>query len=654
MGEETTALNFPSQTPVAEAASDERRQAMLDSEALASIIASAMDAIITIGADQRIVLFNHAAEKMFLISVDDAIGQPIDRFIPERYRAAHQTHVPTFGATHSTKRRMGALGAIYGLRSNGEEFPIEASISHIEAGGQRLYTVILRDLTQRVETEARLREQAALLDHAQDAILVRDLAGHVLFWNKSAERIYGWPAAEVMGRDVREFIYIRGTDEYDKAMQTLMARGEWMGEMRHSTRDGIEKIAEARWTLVRDEDGTPKSVLSINTDVTERKKLETQFLRAQRMESLGTLAGGIAHDLNNILAPILMAVQLLERRARDPESQQMLRTLLINAERGADMVKQVLSFARGVTGEHVTLQPRHLVKEIVKILRETLPKSIEVSYQIPEEEWPILGDATQMHQVLMNLCVNARDAMPDGGKLTIKVENTHLDENYARMHLEARPGRYVVVTVADTGTGIPPHIIDKIFEPFFTTKEHGKGTGLGLSTVSGIVRGHGGFINVYSEADRGTQFRVFLPAITVAESHALVEAQSDMPMGQGEVVLVVDDEMAIREITRSTLEAFGYHVLTASDGTEAIAQYAQNKDSIQVVLTDMMMPYLDGAATIRALQKINPQVRIIASSGLTENGRHHEAAQAGVKTFLSKPYTAERLLKALAEILGRG
>src|SRR5205085_12229510 len=215
----------------------------------------------------------------------------------------------------------------------------------------------------------------------------------------------------------------------------------------------------------------------------------------------------------------------------------------------------------------------------------------------------------RIHQVLMNLCVNARDAMPDGGKLSIKVENLYLDENYARLHIEAKPGRYAIITVADTGTGIPAHIVDKIFEPFFTTKEHGKGTGLGLSTVTGIVRGHGGFINVYSEPDRGTQFRVFLPAITLTESYALEEEQSDMPLGQGEVVLVVDDEMAIREITKSTLEAYGYRVLTASDGTEAIAIYAQNKDTIQVVLTDMMMPYLDGAATIRALQKVNPQVR---------------------------------------------
>ena len=612
-----------------------------------------MDAIITIDSDQRIILFNGAAEKMFCVSADEALGQPIDRFIPERYREAHHLHVPKFGTTRVTKRTMGSLGAIHGLRANGEEFPIEASISHIESDGHRLYTVILRDLTRRIEVEARLREQAALLDHAQDAILVRDLNDRILFWNKSAERIYGWSAEEVIGLNVRQVLYAKGSEELDRAILTLMERGEWMGELRHGTRDGTEKISEARLTLVRDEGGNPKSILAINTDITERKKLETQFLRAQRMESLGTLAGGIAHDLNNILSPILMAVQLLQRRATEFESQQMLRTLLINAERGADMVKQVLSFARGVSGEHITLQPRHLIREIVKILRETLPKSIEVSYETPEEMWPINGDATQIHQVLMNLCVNARDAMPDGGKLSIKIDNAYLDENYARMHLEAKPGRYVVITVADTGTGIPGHIVDKIFEPFFTTKEPGKGTGLGLSTVSGIVRGHGGFINVYSEIDKGTQFRVFLPAVDIHQFQQVVEKQLSMPVGHGEVVLVVDDEMAIREITKSTLEAYGYRVLTASDGTEAIALYAQNKEIIQIVLTDMMMPYLDGAATIRALQKIDPRVAIIASSGLTESGRAVEAVNAGVKMFLPKPYTAERLLKALAETLGR-
>lgn len=619
---------------------------------LASIIASAMDAIITVDDEQRITLFNAAAEKMFQWPAERALGQPINRFIPERFRAAHRKHIPEFGATQVTRRSMAALGTVYGLRTNGEEFPIEASISQIETHGKNFYTVIIRDITHRKQVEEQLREQAALLDHAQDAILVRDLDDRILYWNQSAERIYGWTAAEVLGKDVREVMYKQSAREFEKALKALKEGGEWTGELHHTTKDGREIIAESRLTMVYDEAGNPKSVLAINTDITDKKKLETQFLRAQRMESLGTLAGGISHDLNNILAPILMAVELLQRRTNDPDSQQILKTLLINAERGADIVKQVLSFARGFSGERITLQPTHLVKEIAKILKETLPKSIAVYLDIKDGIWPISGDATQIHQVLMNLCVNARDAMPAGGTLTIRLENANLDDNYARMHLEAKPGRYVIITVGDTGTGIPSHIIDKIFEPFFTTKEPGKGTGLGLSTVSGIVRGLGGFVNVYSELNKGTQFRIFFPGLTIAALEQAEEDSPDLPYGHGEMVLVVDDEAAIREVTRRTLEAFNYSVMTANDGTEAIALYAQNREVIRVVLTDMMMPYLDGPATIRALKKINPEIKIIASSGLTDNGRSIEAFGPNVKRFLSKPYTADKLLRTLAEVIG--
>jgi two-component system cell cycle sensor histidine kinase/response regulator CckA len=247
----------------------------------------------------------------------------------------------------------------------------------------------------------------------------------------------------------------------------------------------------------------------------------------------------------------------------------------------------------------------------------------------------------------MNFFVNARDAMPAGGKLTIKADNVSIDDNYARMNLEAKPGRFVLITIADSGMGISPKIINRIFEPFFTTKELGKGTGLGLSTALGIVKSHGGFINVYSEPSRGTQFKIYLPA---AESSFAVgaDASASLPLGRGELILVVDDEIAIREITKGTLEAYGYRALTAADGTEAVALYAQHKDDIKVVLTDLMMPYMDGPVTIRALQKLNPNVRIIASSGLAENSRSIE----GAKLFLPKPYTAERLLKALAEVIG--
>ncbi|HYJ45755.1 MAG TPA: PAS domain S-box protein [Pyrinomonadaceae bacterium] len=513
------------------------------------------------------------------------------------------------------------------------------------------YIAIRYDITERKRAEERIRQQAALLDKAQDAILVRDLEGHILFWNQAAEEIYGWSKEEAIGRNAREFLYKGSPSQFEKAVETLLEKGEWAGEMHQLTKAGDEITVESRWTLVRDDAGEPYSVLVINTNITERKKIEAQFLRAQRMESIGTLAGGIAHDLNNVLSPILMSVDMLRLKLSDPESQQYLKMLQASAERGADMIKQVLSFARGVQGERIPMEPKYLIKDVVKILRDTLPKSINIRFNLPDRLWPVAADATQIHQVLMNLCVNARDAMPQGGHLTLRAENITLDENYARMHLEAKPGHYVMIAVMDTGVGIPAETLNKIFEPFFTTKEMGKGTGLGLSTAMSIVKSHGGFVNVYSELGKGTEFSLYLPAIEMGAAEQAQKRNSDLPLGSGELVLVVDDEEAIREITKGTLETFGYRVLTASDGTEAIALYAANRDEVRAVITDMMMPFMDGPATIRALQKLNPQVKIIAASGLAANEKAAEAANAGVKVFLPKPYTAEKLLTALYDIL---
>ncbi len=520
-----------------------------------------------------------------------------------------------------------------------------------ERGKPYQYVAIRYDITERKRAEERLIEQASLIDHAQEAILVRDLDDRVLFWNKGAERLYGWTAEEIQGRRIFEFLYKNRTDQFDEAKRELLETGNWSGEMRQVTKDGRDISVESHWTLVRDEQRQPKSIFVINTDITEKKKLEAQFLRAQRMESIGTLAGGIAHDLNNILSPIMMALRMFQLRFTDDESHRLLAMVQKSAERGAGLVSQVLSFARGVEGERILLQPKHLIKEVAKILADTLPKSIEIEYAIAEELWAVRGDATHLHQVLMNLCVNARDAMPQGGKISIRAENVALDENYARMNLEARPGSFMCITVADTGTGMPEDIIDKIFEPFFTTKKQGEGTGLGLSTVMGIVRSHGGFINVYSEVERGTEFRIYIPAAEAMQAVQTKEQFDDLPRGRGELVLVVDDESAICEIAKGTLESYGYRALTASDGTEAVALYAQHKDDVSIVLTDMGMPHMDGLATIRVLQKMNSQVKIIATSGLKSVDKVSEAAALGVTRFLPKPYTADKLLKSLHDIL---
>jgi two-component system cell cycle sensor histidine kinase/response regulator CckA len=506
-------------------------------------------------------------------------------------------------------------------------------------------------LVGRKRAEERIREQASLLDNAQEAIGVRDLEHRLIYWNKGAQRLYGWTKKEAIGKNPVEFLFKDKEEppQLIEAKRIVLEKGEWTGELHQMTKDSKEIIVESHWTLVRDSEEKPKSILVVNTDITEKKKLEMQLLRSQRMESIGMLAGGIAHDLNNILTPMMLSVKMLKQKLKDEQSQNMLNILENNSQRGANLIKQVLAFARGVEGEHNPLKMKHLISEIEKVAKEIFPRNIKTRTDIQKDLWTISGDATQLHQVIMNLCVNARDAMPDGGILGILAENILIDENYARMHTGAKVGQYVAIEVSDSGTGIPPEIIDRIFEPFFTTKEPGKGTGLGLSTSLGIVKSHGGFIDVHSEVGKGTAFRVYLPAIKTETQEVQIQ-QPELQLGQGELILVAEDEGSIREITCSTLETYGYKILSAEDGAEALAVYAQNKDKIKVVLMDLMMPVMDGETSIRAIHKINPEVKIIALSGLAEEDRLTNIANQ-TEAFLPKPYTAEKLLKTIHEVL---
>jgi PAS domain S-box-containing protein len=619
-------------------------------EQLASILDTTIDGIVTVDDDQRIVLFNAAAEKIFRCSAAEGMGQSIDRFIPERFRPTHRDQVRAFGLG---ERSQGAMGVrtVYGLRADGEEFPMEASISKVEVGGRKLYTVIHRDISESVRANERLVELAALLDQSHEAIVVRELDNRIRYWGRGAERLYGWTAEEAVGRPVQELTYREDLSQLAEATRIVIEKGAWNGEMRHFTKDGREVIVEGHWTLAHDAEGNPKSILAINTDVTEKKKLESQFLRTQRLESIGTLASGIAHDLNNILSPITMGTQMLQMRLQDESSQRLLAVMQANAERGAEMIKQVLSFAKGVGGERVTIQPKHLIREILKVAEETFPKSIRITQRLSEGLWATSGDATQLHQALMNLFVNARDTMPSGGALTIEADNHTLDEIYAGMLKGANPGKYVVITITDTGHGIPPEIIGRIFDPFFTTKEPGRGTGLGLATVQGIITSHGGFITVESKLGLGTTFKIHMPAHEAASRKEAEEEHPEIPLGAGEMILVIDDEAAIREMTMATLERFGYRTLTADNGATALGLFASHKEEIGVVITDMMMPVMDGPVTIRALRKLNPQVRIIASSGTTESIDTADLDQLGVKTLLIKPYDAKTLLKIVAQAL---
>jgi PAS domain S-box-containing protein len=511
--------------------------------------------------------------------------------------------------------------------------------------------VTVRDITERKRAEERLHEQADIINRAQDAIIIRDFNDQrVTFWNSGAERLYGWSAEEAIGQSIGELMYADPKDR-EGPLQTLLSAGEFRGELKQVTKDGREVIVDGRATIVRNPDGTPRSVLSINTDITGQKKLETQLLRAQRLESIGTLASGVAHDLNNILTPILICAETLRAGLGEEDRQSALLLIEESARRGAGVVKQVLTFARGIEGERVTINPRHLIEEMIDIARKTFPKSIEIGGRFLEDVRSIEGDPTQLHQVLLNLCVNARDAMPNGGSLTLAAENVDVDENYASMMPGAEIGPYVMLRVSDTGAGMPRATIDKIFDPFFTTKEIGKGTGLGLSTALGIVKSHGGLISVYSEIGAGTTFKLFLPAKVSEDTSPKAEGISELLSGHGELVLVVDDEPNILGVTKMVLEKHNYDILDAHDGPEALAIIAQQRDAIKVVLTDISMPYMDGVALIRTIKRMKPDARFIASTGQGEETRVAELESLGVTNFLTKPYDTGRLLETLDHAL---
>lgn len=508
----------------------------------------------------------------------------------------------------------------------------------------------IMDITERKENEERLREQATLLDEAREAIFVCDLDLRITYWNRGAERVYGWTAKEVIGKGMIPLID-KNSNRIAEARSKTIETGEWLGEVDRLSKAGKPLTVQGHWTLVKDERGEPKCFLIFNTDVTEKKQLENQFLRAQRMESIGILAGGIAHDLNNVLSPILMVAQLIRMKTDDPDIDEWLNTLEGSAKHGAELIRQILAFSRGVEGERVEMQVGHLIREIQKIISETFPRSITIRTDVAKDLWSIKGVATHLNQVLMNLCVNARDAMPGGGQIKISAGNVQVDEAYCALHPEARPGPYVVVSVNDTGTGIPPEVLERIYDPFFTTKEIGKGTGLGLSTVKGIIKSHHGFIHVYSEMRRGTTFKVYLPAEAAVSAEPMEKVAPKLPRGNGETILVVDDEAAVRNTTKLMLERYNYQIVTAADGAEGLALFVERRSDIRLVLTDMMMPIMDGRALIHALRKIDPSVRVIGLSGLMDSSQLEATPELRGVNLIAKPFSVEQLLTAVQGLL---
>ncbi|MBD2464760.1 PAS domain S-box protein [Oscillatoria sp. FACHB-1407] len=632
-----------------ELAERERMQIVLEEseERFRTLSAAAPIGIFQTNADGICLYANNQWQQMSGLSFEDSLGNgwlqaihPEDReAVSEAWKAYLQGHQDE----DSTEFRL--------LTPQHEVRWVSARMAAMKSTTKDItgYVVTYADITKRKLAEQKVREQAALLDIASDAIFVCDLSHQIYYWNQGAEQLYGWKKTEAIGQIAYELL-TSDIVQLPNIMSVLLDQGEWRGEVSNVSKTGKQVTVAARWTLVRDEIGYPKFILVVDTDITERKQLEAQFYRAQRLESLGTLASGIAHDLNNALTPILTIAQLLcwKQDGLVARSHEMLQILEESAKRGAEMVNQILTFARGREGKRVSLHVAPLLHEMSKVLQQTFPKSIQIQTNISNQSlWLVSADPTYLHQILMNLCVNARDAMPQGGILTLSAQNYYVDQLFAQMHLNAHVGNYVVLSIADTGTGIPLEVRDRIFEPFFTTKELGQGTGLGLSTVLGIVKNYGGFLEVESEVGQGSQFKVYLPA--TEELVPDIPLEEELLEGNGERVLIVDDDLAIRQTNQSLLESHYYTTFVANDGVDAIALYAKHQTEIDVILMDVMMPNMDGIVAIRTLRRMNPEVKILAISGLSSN--REAVFAAGANVFLSKPYDLSDLLRRLRTLI---
>ncbi|MEO8494629.1 MAG: CHASE3 domain-containing protein [Planctomycetota bacterium] len=611
----------------------------------AAIFNTAHDGIIMFSEDLRVRLMNPAAAKLYRCDAESEIGESLLKFIPRRLQEVVADDIRDFLESDDTMRRFGDR---YALRGDGSEFPCEGSSTKTVVGGKRFATMRFRDLTEAKASRAKIREQTVILNQVRDAILVSDMDDRIIFWNRGSELLYGLPAEQAIGQIATELLFANQHGSWEEGRRSVLEKGVYSAEVPLVSKDGREIVIEQRRSLIRDEGGQPAAQLIISLDITARKQAEAKARRSQRLESIGTLAGGIAHDLNNVLTPILMSAKMIKRGGSNTE--RLANTIVTSTERGAQMIRKLLAFAGGEQGTRERIELREILLEADEILSHTLPKTIDLRVACGDDLHAVTGDATELSQVLMNLAINARDAMPEGGRLELEAKNCHVDPARAARSDTLQAGPHVLLTVTDTGSGIPPNIIERIFDPFFTTKEQGKGTGLGLSTTLGIVRSHGGDVTVYSEPGQGSSFAIYLPSAAMGEASSVQASGEEVASGGSETILLADDEPLILETARATLEAVGYRVASAKSGAEALAVYQHQSDSIDLVLLDMMMPGMDGFAAKDALRAINPRVRIIASSGLRRPG-----ADGGrlddVDGFLPKPYSDEQLLRIVRKVL---
>ncbi len=544
------------------------------------------------------------------------------------------------GTTHRTEVR---------LRSGQAHRHIEAQFNLIcdQRGSLTSVILVCRDITARRLAEEQMRAQTAIMDQAQDAIIICGPDEEIIYWNRSAERIYGWTAAEARGRSLNTFLHPVPPPQLAEAQHSVLTRGDWHGELRQAAKDGTVVVVQSRWTLFRDAANKPQSMLVVNTDARSQQLSEAEFIRVQHAASLEALADTLARDLRNAVEPILLSSQLLRLRAQPQDEHGS------HSQRVAELIKQTELLVQTSGANRVMVPITSLLDAVGRELRQAFPSSINVNVSTSVDLWTVAGDSDALRQVLLNLCINAREAMPGGGRLELIAENLVLKPEDVRLRGIGRPGLHVAVTVSDTGGGIQPQDLSRVFSPFVTTKEHGQRVGMGLTAVRAIVQSHGGFVTVDSEVNRGSRFRIYLPATTYSPTPEAAQPRRSFPHGRGQCILLVDDEAGFREITQITLEKYGYRVLTACDGSEGLTLFMRHRQEIGLVITDIVMPVMDGAALIRSLQKMGVQLPFLAVSGLVEREKVMvtTAAPGVAVEFLAKPFTTERLLNTVRDLL---
>jgi len=634
----------------------------------ASILEAIPDAVAAVNQQGVIIQVNSQTETLFGYTRDELIGRSVEMLVPERQRPQHHLHRESFHSRPKI-RRMGSGLDLYGRRRDGSEFPVEISLSPVATGNRAIVLSVIRDISDRKRIEQELRRAngelerrktrelrdsqnrlALIVDSSQDAIIGKNLDGIITQWNKGAEQIYGYTAEEIIGRNVSVLCPPDRPDEIPGILEKIRhgQQVEYFESVR-MTKDGRRLNMSISVSPIYDADGGVVGASAIGRNITAQKKIEDQLRQSQKMEAVGRLAGGVAHDFNNLLGIVTACTELLRRRV-DIESLEYIDNIREAANRGASLTRQLLAFNRRQPVQTQILDLNDRLREVSKLLKPLMGDDVAIVLPSRSTAAVVEADAGHLDQIVLNLAVNSRDAMPRGGKFIIETGVYDLDEAFAREH-SMTPGRYVMLAVSDNGTGMDEATRSRIFEPFFTTKESGKGSGLGLATVYGIVKQSRGHIWVYSEVSRGTTFKIYLPSAEhKLGSGTEVQAEALPVRREGATLLLAEDDAIMRKLTRKMLEEHGYKVLEAIDGEAALKVISQNSTRIDLILTDVVMKGMNGPELVLRLMDSHPEMKVIYMSGYTGELVAHQGLQSGIP-LLEKPFTRAALLKVIDKAL---